>query len=223
MMKEPQVADSLEALFEESAKKINSNSPTDQSIASDLPIIASIEELNALTITTNAYAKIKCVIQTAFDVMKHAVESYWLLLGDQKRIVRDIIVPEQSISAAYVRVDAEKLLEILPEIHQRTDLCILGWGHSHGSMSVFFSGTDVQNQERVFNETSNYSIMQDSRIKFSFGSTFNIREEKYAEVIWQDVDLIVHKSKIPVNIIKEIDSIAVDLVAFRNKIVRKFH
>ncbi len=145
------------------------------------------QDLLKLKISEFAFKKVKTVVKSAFEALNHAVESYWLFLGDS--IIRDIIIPHQHVSHAFVEVDGTNILNLKKEIRE-SNLEILGWGHSHADFEVFFSGTDWQNQKRVFNETSNYAIIERKNtievskviIKYSYGSTFNIHEDNFVQL-----------------------------------------
>ena len=149
------------------------------------------ENLLTLKISEFALKKVKTVVKSAFEALNHAVESYWLFLGD--KIIQDIIIPHQHVSHAFVEVDGMNILNLKNKI-KKSNLDILGWGHSHADFGVFFSDTDWRNQERVFNETSNYVIIKrknneaDSKIiiKYSYGSTFNIHEDVFVQLTWQE-------------------------------------
>jgi len=148
-------------------------------------------DLLILRISDFTYRKIQIVIKTAFKALNHAVESYWLFLGN--KCVEDIIIPYQHVSHAFVEVDAMKILD-LKNIIRESKMNILGWGHSHADFGVFFSETDWRNQERIFNETANYAIVKRKKnklinksiIKYSYGSTFNIHGEKFVQFTWQE-------------------------------------
>ncbi len=176
------------------------------------------------------------VVKTAFEVRGQAVESYWLLLGDTK--IRDIIVPNQDVSFASVHVNSTDVLQMKNEIHNNK-WKILGWGHSHANFGVFFSGTDIRNQERILHETNNYAMIdfepdgklrrkydlqQEMEIKYSFGSTLNIHEDKYAEVIWMDESKNIYKKKIEIEVENEqlTESELTELKLFKKEIEKRF-
>jgi hypothetical protein len=155
--------------------------------------IDSIQDLTVLEINENAFAKVMLVIETAFEIAKSAVESYWFYVGseDHPNRVEEIIVPSQSISHAFVSVSITDIIEIQPFLKAELETHkwrILGWGHSHADFGVFFSGTDWQNQTRIFHETMNYARVSDEEkklIKFSYGTTFNIHKKLYGNLTFQ--------------------------------------
>ena len=191
-----------------------SNDQAQTKVKEDYVEFNTLSDFFSLTLTKYAWEKCKIVVKGAFEELGQAVESYWLLLGDN--IVRDIIVPKQDVSFAFVHVDSENILDMKNEIHANK-LNILGWGHSHANFGVFFSGTDVRNQERTLHETNNYrkilkveeseygpelNIEPDKLIKFSYGSTINIDQDKYAEIIWTDESQKIYTKKIPLKILE---------------------
>jgi hypothetical protein len=167
----------------------------------DIPQIETIEELKLLKITNFAYQKIRMVIETAFEVKSHAVESYWLYLGDD--MVREILVPIQSVSGAFVSIEPEALLEIKDQLLKFPNYKILGWGHSHADFGVFFSGTDWRNQERLYYETTNYAIKGQKRVKYVYGSTMNVWNDKYAQLTFQFENEKLENVQIPIEIVSE--------------------
>ncbi len=164
------------------------------------------ENLLTLKISEFAYKKVKTVVKSAFEALNHAVESYWLFFGDN--IIQDIIIPYQHVSHAFVEVDGINILN-LKKIIKESNLEILGWGHSHADFGVFFSTTDWRNQERVFNETSNYVIIRRKKentvskviIKYSYGSTFNIHEDNFVQLTWQEPRGSIQHSRVNLEII----------------------
>ncbi len=162
--------------------------------------IPSLEDLKILKMTETAFRKVSCTLRAAFAASGRAVESYWLYMGDG--IVRDIIVPQQTVSGAHVQVHFEDILELKDTIRQ-SDLPIMGWGHSHANFGVFFSGTDWANQERLLHETSNIVFLQDEnrQIKYVYGSTFNIHGDTYIQFTYTGAAGQISHEKIGLQII----------------------
>jgi proteasome lid subunit RPN8/RPN11 len=71
---------------------------------------------------------------------------------DERRnafIIRRVFLPKQACTSSYTEVDPEGMAEVMLEAMTH-DLTLNVWLHSHGSMAVFFSGTDVRNIESAF-------------------------------------------------------------------------
>lgn len=181
------------------SKETADNPPKNPRI-SQKNIVGALADLNMLKMTEIVYRKISCTLRAAFAASGKAVESYWLYAGDG--IVRDIIVPTQTVSGAHVHVHLEDILG-LKEYIRETGMPIMGWGHSHANFAVFFSGTDWANQEKLLHETSNivYLEKENTQIKYVYGSTFNIHGETYIMFTYTGEDgEIIHK-KIELRII----------------------
>ncbi|MHA1648072.1 MAG: hypothetical protein ACTSVL_10910 [Promethearchaeota archaeon] len=185
------------------------------------------ENLLTLKISEFAFKKVKIVVKSAFKAQNHAVESYWLFLGDN--FIKDIIIPYQHVSHAFVEVDGINILNLKNEIKE-SNLDILGWGHSHADFGVFFSDTDWRNQERVFNETSNYVIIKrknnkaDSEIiiKYSYGSTFNIHEDVFVQLTWQVPGRVIQHSHVNLKVIPSKGNLNFDFESYGKEIHKYF-
>ena len=185
------------------------------------------ENLLTLKISEFAYKKVKTLVKSAFEALNHAVESYWLFLGDN--IIRDIIIPYQHVSYAFVKVDGINILNLKKQIKE-SNLEILGWGHSHADFGVFFSGTDWRNQELIFNETSNYVIIKRRNhdtvlkniIKYSYGSTFNIHEDNFVQLTWQKPEGQIQHSRANLEIIPSNDNFNFDFKSYGKEIHKYF-
>ena len=185
------------------------------------------ENLLTLKISEFAFKKVKIIIKSAFEALNHAVESYWLFLGD--KFIQDIIIPYQHVSYAFVEVDGINILN-LKKIIVESNLEILGWGHSHADFGVFFSGTDWRNQKRVFNETSNYvnikrkkkNIVSKVIIKYSYGSTFNIHEDIFVQLTWQESGGPIQHSHAKLEIIPSKGNLKFDFKSYGKEIHKYF-
>lgn len=160
-----------------------------------------LKDLFTLKISKYAFDKMIFVAREAFKIKKSAVESYWLLKGES--FVEDILVPEQSVSHAYVSVSPAAIRKI-SKIVQDQRLKIMGWGHSHADFGVFFSGTDRGNQMTVFHDTTNYIRTFDGDlIKYSYGSTFNIHKNVFAMLSYQQIGKDIKSVEIGYEIIDD--------------------
>ncbi len=193
------VANSIEELLAENDKQ-TSASATHSEILWHFRNM-ELEELKTLKISRYAFDKMMYTLRQAFKVKRSAVESYWLLVGET--YVKDILIPEQSVSHGYVSVSARGILKIAKFI-QEHKIKILGWGHSHADFDVFFSGTDRGNQMTVFYETTNYiKNSKGELIKYCYGSTYNIHEKVYAILSYQFKGEDVRSVEIPHEIIDD--------------------
>src|SRR3989339_1989496 len=94
-----------------------------------------------------------------------SIECYGYLLGDEKRkgrFVDDVyFAPEQTNSYAHTEISGETVIKAAKEI-KPLGKRVLGWWHSHGSLSTFHSGTDDRNLETVLNQVApnNYLVRE---------------------------------------------------------------
>ena len=139
--------------------------------------------LKRIIITRVAYTKMIIIAQEVSKLLNQSMEVYALCIGD-KGIIEDILIPPQKVSSISIHINAEDLLSLSPYIREN-NLNIIGWAHSHGNMSVFFSSTDDNNQITVLNDTSNYTEIENIRVKYCFGITVNLKEELFGIVTTQ--------------------------------------
>ncbi len=174
---ELKINDTLSDLFEDSAsysKDIDSNEDM---------IEKSPKKLNNVIIARSAYTKMIIIAQEVSKLLKQSMEVYALCIGDNG-IIDDILIPPQKVSSISIHINASDILSLVPYI-RANNLNIIGWVHSHGVMSSFFSSTDDNNQITVLNDTSNYSEVDNIRVKYCFGITVNLREELFGIVTTQ--------------------------------------
>jgi len=155
----------------------------------------SPKKLNKIIITRSAYRKMIIIAQEVSKLLNLSMEVYALCIGDNG-IIEDIIIPPQKVSSISIHINTSDILSLVPYIRENS-LNIIGWVHSHGDMSVFFSSTDDSNQITVLNDTSNYSEVDNIRVKYCFGITVNLREELFGIVTTQfPSSNITHKKAI---------------------------
>jgi len=174
---ELKINDTLSDLFEDStrySKDIDSN---------ENMIEKSPKKLNKVIIARSAYTKMIIIAQEVSKLLKQSMEVYALCIGDNG-IIDDILIPPQKVSSISIHINASDILSLVPYI-RANNLNIIGWVHSHGVMSSFFSSTDDNNQITVLNDTSNYSKVDNIRVKYCFGITVNLREELFGIVTTQ--------------------------------------
>jgi len=153
----------------------------------------------------NPITKIKIkesALEKIFAISKATdLECYCLLLGYDD-IVEDIFVPLQEANGVHVTVDGKNIMEI-KEILKTTKYKVLGWAHSHCTFSVFFSSTDMQNQNTLLIQTQNYT--KDYTKKWVYGMTVNHKREMIGYVSTQYADnFSIEMKKADICIIKDI-------------------
>ncbi len=151
--------------------------------------------LKKIKITRSAYNKMIIIAQEVSKLLNQSMEVYALCIGDNG-IIEDLLIPPQKVSSISIHINASDILSLVPYI-RKNNLNIIGWAHSHGNMSVFFSSTDDNNQITVLNDTSNYTEIDSIRVKYCFGITVNLREELFGIVTTQfPSGNIVHENAI---------------------------
>ena len=143
----------------------------------------STRKLKKIIITRSAYNKIIIIAQEVSKLLNQSMEVYALCIGDNG-IIEDLLIPAQKVSSISIHINANDILSLVPYIREN-NLNIIGWAHSHGNMSAFFSSTDDNNQITVLNDTSNYTEIDNIRVKYCFGITVNLREELFGIVTTQ--------------------------------------
>ena len=175
--KEVKIKDSLSDLFDNSTNFIK-DADSNKMISDSSP-----KKLNKVMITRFAYTKMIIMAQEVSKLLNQSMEVYALCIGDNG-IIEDLLIPPQMVSSISIRINASDILSLAPYIREN-NLNIIGWVHSHGDMSSFFSITDDINQITVLNDTSNYSEVGNIRVKYCFGITVNMREEFFGIVTTQ--------------------------------------
>lgn len=175
--KKLQIEDSLNDLLEKSPSN-NKNAESNDYLSEKSP-----RKLKKVKITRAAYNKMIIIAQEVSELLNQSMEVYALCIGDNG-IIEDILIPPQKVSSISIHINTSDILSLAPYI-RANNLNIIGWVHSHGDMSVFFSSTDDNNQITVLNDTSNYTEVDNVRVKYCFGITVNLREELFGIVTTQ--------------------------------------
>jgi hypothetical protein len=191
--------------------------------------ISSLTDLFTLKITDYAFDRAMYIVQTAFEIAKNPVESYWFYVGkdDRPNLIEDVIVPHQSISHAFVSVSISEILEMQPEIRKQLRVHqwrVLGWGHSHADFGVFFSGTDWINQSRIFHETMNYARIEDEQkqiLKYSYGTTFNIHKNLYGNISFQRIGKNIEHAGVVIKVVPNSEQMKLDKISFKQELNSK--
>ena len=174
---ELKIKDTLSDLFDNSIR-FSKNTDLKENLFEKSP-----KKLNKVIITRSAYNKMIIIAQEVSKLLNQSIEVYALCVGDNG-IIEDILIPLQKVSPISIHINASDILSLVPYI-RANNLNIIGWVHSHGDMSVFFSSTDDNNQITVLNDTSNYLEVGNIRVKYCFGITVNLREELFGIVTTQ--------------------------------------
>lgn len=176
------IGESLEDLLHSpSDKELQGAEKRKKSVVEKIP--DNFFPLKTIPITALALEKMFIMAQEVFSVTNNHVEVYSLSVGSN-HIIEDILIPAQDVNHASVHVDTKSLLEVMPIIRSK-QLTILGWNHSHASFSVFFSGTDYNNQDIILNDTANYRQWHSMKVKYAYGMTVNVNREYYGLVSTQ--------------------------------------
>lgn len=67
-------------------------------------------------------------------------------VGDEREITQEVVLGEVSKSCGSVKIGGDKIVRILTEQYEKGYEPI-GWLHSHGTFSTFFSSTDTEEME----------------------------------------------------------------------------
>ncbi len=175
--KDLKIKDTLRDLFEESTSYVKDSESNGNSFEKNP------RKLKKVIITRSAYNKMIIIAQEVSKLLNQSMEVYALCIGNNG-IIEDILIPHQKVSSISIHINASEILSLAPYI-RTNNLNIIGWVHSHGDMSAFFSSTDDSNQITVLNDTSNYTKVNNVRVKYCFGITVNLREELFGIVTTQ--------------------------------------
>ncbi len=181
--KEVIVGDSLEQLLNLPSSK---SSPRDEFFnpsEDPLDYIQDFSPIDEIHITGMALEKIFILAQEVFSITQNKVEVYSLSVGTDHNI-QDILIPSQNVGLASVFVEETAILEIIPTI-RANNLTVLGWNHSHADFSVFFSGTDRNNQQILLADTANYRKWKGIPVKYVYGMTVNVHRDVYGVISTQ--------------------------------------
>ena len=135
----------------------------------------SEDRVGDIQITKEALEKAHMYAKKIREVHGEDLECYFFLISPiikNDRIVRDVYFPNQEVTHAAVRIDANGIIET-GRILREKGFKILGWAHSHASFHTFHSHTDDENHVNVLNEISsdNYVEIKNEREMFKFPET----------------------------------------------------
>lgn len=146
---------------------------------------------NSFKITRRA---LKTILAMARAVHDHvgSIECYCLLLSNRPDFtITDIAIPVHSGTGASVVVSPEAITEVRDFIKDMNEQInnpeekwkVVGWSHSHNTMSVFFSGTDWDNQKMLLDAAGIITKHFGQTVTVIYGMTVNVKGEVYAEVL----------------------------------------
>lgn len=114
-----------------------------------------------LRITKGAFEKAKTYAKLVTILAGSGMECYGYLLKDKDALddtVKDIyFADDQDTSSAHVRVTPEGVKKAGEEAERRNSE-IVGWTHSHGTLSVFHSSWDKDNFEVILHEIATQTM-----------------------------------------------------------------
>lgn len=109
-------------------------------------VIGRIPEIK---ITSTAFEKANYISKRVSELMGSSVEVGFFLLddkpkdNDQDSVIRDIYIGhDQNVSGTRCDISGLGKIKSFRDINNNLNKRIVGWGHSHGSMSTFYSHTD---------------------------------------------------------------------------------
>lgn len=85
-------------------------------------------------------------------------EIYWWFLSEQKGVITDCILLNQEVSGAECELKEDAVAKWMEENLALMGK-VVGWGHSHNNMGLFFSSTDEENIQGFTNSKSWISIV----------------------------------------------------------------
>jgi proteasome lid subunit RPN8/RPN11 len=94
-----------------------------------------------------------------------------LIIDDKNGIkVKDLIVPEQTVSGGSVKLDMGSMMTNLVEKNPELLPKVFGWWHTHGNFGCFWSDTDEKTTEDLVKYGLPYciSIVQSKHFQFKF-------------------------------------------------------
>lgn len=184
-----------------------------------MPLPKTIEEPDC-PVALMSYKVFRSALEKMFALAKATyknkggIEAYCIMLSNRDDLaVTEILIPEQTATGGNVTVEPEAINDLRRKIKEMNASApegsrwkAVGWSHSHGGMSVFFSGTDWQNQQRLLNSIGLITEHNGQKLMTVFGMTVNIRREIYAE-IYNRMNCLaeVRQDGAKLNVIEDID------------------
>lgn len=178
-------------------------------------------EVPECTLPANSFKILRSVLMKSWAVAKAVynnvgrIEAYWILVTNRPDLtVTDIIIPRHTASAASVTAEPDAIDEVRSEIRARNAQITdkdnrwraVGWGHSHGSMSVFFSGTDWNNQKGILDSTGIVTERWGVKYLTVYGMTVNVNEEVYSEILSRMVcTALIRQEGASLDVIEDVD------------------
>jgi len=109
----------------------------------------AIRNGKAIFLHGRVLAKIECICKAL-----KGSEAFWYYLATKEEpdVIQDLIIPEQSGSAAHCKVEGEEVLRINRQV-RKCGLTIVAAGHSHGWGGLFSSGTDRGQMSELADES----------------------------------------------------------------------
>jgi len=132
--------------------------------------------LRDILIEASALEKIYTFAEIVVTLGEKDYEAYCLLIGSEDGLIKDILIPEQEVTSYSVEISKDALLKISEELEALdSDLYVLGWAHSHHTMTAFSSSTDDDNNITILNQTNNFKHINGKRTKYIYSITVAIK------------------------------------------------
>ena len=154
-------------------------------IAKDAGEEKAKENKNKIRMTKGVYEKVKLYAELTSRITGTGMECYGYLLRP-KWSTDDVITnvyfaDEQVVSQAYVMVTEEGIRQAIAAV-DAMDSEIVGWWHSHGSLEVFHSGTDVQNFRRILDGIAPHTLYRHVEAPFAI-------DEEHNRIVFEDYSI----------------------------------
>jgi len=153
----------------------------------DLKILNALQDqeddnIQKISITEGTFAKIKAYAKVVTRIAGGGMECYGYLIKEKGSLEDTItdayLADNQEANSGYCRVTEEGILESAAIINER-GYELVGWWHSHGTLPVFHSGTDVRNFENVLHAIAPTTMKKRKEAVFNRnGTTINVDNYK---------------------------------------------
>jgi len=153
----------------------------------DLKILNALQDqeddnIQKISITKGTFAKIKAYAKVVTRIAGGGMECYGYLIKEKGSLEDTItdayLADNQEANSGYCRVTEEGILESAAIINER-GYELVGWWHSHGTLPVFHSGTDVRNFENVLHAIAPTTMKKRKEAVFNRnGTTINVDNYK---------------------------------------------
>lgn len=139
------------------------------------------DDIKSLKITEGALKKAQTYAVNIKRVLGKDIECYGYLITPNEftdGVVRDIFLASQEADSMQVKLDIDDVIRAGKELKAK-GFKILGWWHSHNTMSTFHSGTDDENLFTILNEIApiNFVEVKNEKEMFTKNAKTQITKE----------------------------------------------